>query len=117
MFLEKLFCNSFGFALLIVSMTVVLGLIVFLFMKKERGYETENFVEDKILENNTNNNVELVETVVQDVEETAKALLEYEILEGEDGFFRVRKVGVERTLRKLSTREEAEQFIKQKEGK
>jgi len=36
------------------------------------------------------------------------------IIESEDGFFRVRKIGNERTLRKFATRIEAENFIEKR---
>ena len=39
---------------------------------------------------------------------------DYEILAGEDGFFRVRKKGSERTLRKFATEAEAIDFIEKK---
>jgi hypothetical protein len=41
MFLEKLFGNTFGLIWLIVFLVVVLGLIVFLFIKKEKDIENE----------------------------------------------------------------------------
>ena len=124
MFLEKLFCNTFGLIWLVVVMVVVLGLIVFLFIKKEKVVE-ENIefqeADVKHVEEISNNKEEEEktvegETLIEEKDEV-KVASEYEVLESEDGFFRVRKFGSDRTLRKFSTKEEAVEFVKQKESK
>lgn len=121
MIIEKLFGNTFGMIWLVVFMVAVLGLIVFMFVKKDKVVTTEDHMEEVREETN-----EKVEEIVENTEDSSNAEelvaetsevpvnTEYEIIESEDGFFRVRKVGSERTLRKLSTRSEAEEYIKAK---
>lgn len=114
MFLEKLFGNTFGLILLIVFMIVVLGIIIFLFVVKEKDIVVINGIDEFVdeIENNSK-----VSELGSNLEENVDNKPEYEIIESEDGFFRVRKIGGERTLRKLSTREEAEEFVRQKENR
>jgi len=124
MFLEKLFGNTFGLIWLIVFMAIVLGLIVFLFVKKEKNEKEivgdEEKVERVVEETSTVEKEEkFEETVIDEVkmeENSVATTSEYEIIESEDGFFRVRKAGTERTLRKFATKEEAVEFVKQKEN-
>ena len=72
-------------------------------------------------EENADGDVGIIEEITVEEEkqpnEEVAVVSEYEILESDDGFFRVRKVGSERILRKLETKEEAQEFIKQKETK
>lgn len=119
MLLEKLFGNTFGLIWLIVVMVASLGLIVFLFSKKENNNikkEDVKSVEEISINKEVVEQAVNEEIVIEEKEEV-KVASEYEILESNDGFFRVRKVGSDRTLRKFSAKEEAVEFVKQKENK
>ena len=109
MFIEKLFGNTFGMVWLIIFLAAVLALMLWIILKKEK--------EEKIVEINEEVTPVVEEVPVEvkeEVKETVSNDSEYEIIESEDGFFRVRKVGSERTLRKLATRVEAENFIEKR---
>jgi len=117
MFLEKLFGNTFGLIWLIVFVVAVFALIAWLFVKKEKVVIEDKIEEivnnnDEIVEEATNNKEKVIEEKVEVKEEPISG--EYEIIESEDGFFRVRKIGNERTLRKFATRIEAENFIEKR---
>ena len=115
MFIEKLFGNTFGIVWLVVFALAMLGLIVWMFVKEDKEIEISdektNQVKQEIIKNE-----ELVENkkeeVTEDKKDNESFVSQYEIIESEDGFFRVRKIGGDRTLRKLSTKEEAEEYIK-----
>ena len=107
MFFDRLFGNVFGYIWLLILVVGIIALFLWVLLKKE---DKTSVLEEK--------EEVVVEEVVEDkknimVEETKKDS-EYEIIVGEDGFFRVRKVGSERTLRKFATRIEAENFIDKK---
>jgi len=119
MFIEKIFGNTFGMIWLVVFMVAVLGLIVFMFVKKDKVLDTEDEkhleVKDEPVDEVVENKEESENTQESTTESSEVTVnTEYEIIESEDGFFRVRKVGSERTLRKLATRSEAEEYIKAK---
>ena len=107
MFLENMFGNLFGLIWLIIFILGIAALIIWLFIKQnkvEEGEKTE-----------TSNDIEVVEEEkkVETVEE--KTISEgYEIVEV-DGFFKVRKKGSERTIRKFPTELEAINYVKEKE--
>lgn len=88
MLLDKLFGNVFGIVWLIIVMICVLVLIYCTIFKEKK-----------------------VELKKDDISS------EYLIEESKDGFFRVRKKDSERTIRKLASKEEAINFIKEKESK
>lgn len=136
MFLEKLFGNTFGYVWLIIFMVASLLLIVVLFAKKERtvnnavkevSVEKEEIIEEvkETLAENVVEPEKIVEEKVVMVEEvkveeglavdTVQDVINgYEIVKSVDGFYRVRKVGSDRTLRKVSTKIEAENFIEKR---
>ena len=121
MIIDKLFGNMFGMIFLVVFMLVVLALIIFMFLKKDNIEDVEEQINDNTHEDIVNEVVEdkenvssIQEVTVQSSESTSNS--EYEIIESEDGFFRVRKVGSERTIRKFSTRKEAVEYVKEKEN-
>ena len=122
MFIENLFGNVFGIIWLIIFLVAILALIFWVILKKEKEIVLEEKVEesnDEVVEEK-----EEVRTIwptpvmKKEVSEQTKkenvSNNDYEILESDDGFFRVRKVGTERTLRKFSTRVEAENFIEKR---
>ena len=131
MFIEKLFGNTFGLVWLIVFMVAVLALIVWMFVKKENKTVENKVVEEDVTNSmeilsdtvvsetseTVNEEVSSVADVEEVVVETKEEKFEtvaaepvvnvdndYEIVCSEDGFFRVKKVGNDRTLRKFSTR-------------
>ena len=115
MFLERLFGNTFGLIWLIIFVAGVLTLIIWMFAKKEVKVDNESNTEENIVEEQNQSIVENdFEENVETKEEKPVFNSEYEIIECEDGFFRVRKVGTERTLRKFSTKIEAENFIEKR---
>ena len=84
---------------------------------KERYVDKTEVVELHESEKTIDEEVSMSETVaVSEEKEVVNGALnsEYEIVESEDGFFRVRKIGGERTLRKFSNRFEAEDFIEKR---
>lgn len=114
MVIEKLFGNAFGIVWLIVFLVAIVALIVWIFIRKDKIVEeNENIVSQ--IENKEDEVVE--EKIIEEVIEENVINKEYEIIESEDGFFRVRKIGSERTLRKFSTKKEAEEFVEEKESK
>lgn len=115
MFLEKMFGNTFGLIWLVIFSLAILALIIWLFVKKDRIVKTDlvsNNMEEKV-EEKTEETAPIVEEVKEPVEEEKKS--SYEIVEI-DGFFKVRKVGSERTIRKFFTNEEALNYVKEKEN-
>ena len=111
MLIEKMFGNTFGMIWLIVFLVAIIALIVWLLMRKDRIIE-----EDSSIENKEDETIK-EEIVKEEAVEEKVVNKEYEIIESEDGFFRVRKIGSERTLRKFATSKEAEDFVKEKESK
>lgn len=115
MFLEKLFSNTFGLIWLAIFVVAAFVLIIWMFAKKENVSEYSEVKEVEPVSEQVEEK-EIVETkeevVIEQKEEAVNK--DYEILESEDGFFRVRKVGSDRTLRKFSTRIEAENFIEKR---
>lgn len=143
MFLEKLFGNIFGLIWLIVFTLGILALLVWMIIKKDKVISEEVVEEVKkeylkeeysgfLIEENENNKYEVKkdDRVLKtfDVVSDAKMFIDvlllreeenqkesvYEIVEI-DGFFKVRKKGSERTIRKFATLEEAEKYVKEKE--
>lgn len=143
MFLEKLFGNIFGLIWLIVFTLAILALLVWMIIRKDKVTCEEVVEEIKkeylkeeykgfLIEENENNKYEVkkddkvlktFDTVsdarmFSDVlllrEEESEKESVYEIVEI-DGFFKVRKKGSERTIRKFATLEEAEEYVKEKE--
>lgn len=115
MFLEKMFGNTFGLIWLVIFSLAILALIIWLFVKKDRIVKTDlvsNNMEEKV-EEKTEETAPIVEEVKEPVKEEKKS--SYEIVEI-DGFFKVRKVGSERTIRKFATNEEALNYVKEKEN-
>ena len=107
MFLENMFGNLFGLIWLIIFILGIAALIIWLFIKQNKVEEVEK--------NEISNDVDVVEEEkkVEVVEE--KTISEgYEIVE-QDGFFKVRKKGSERTIRKFATELEAINYVKEKE--
>lgn len=103
MLLDNLFGSTLGIVWLLIFTVAILGLLIWLFIKKDEKCE-EKIVE-KVVEDKTTVNEEPI------VENQNKV---YEVVESDDGFFRVIKVGTERTLRKFSTKKEAEDYIKER---
>lgn len=114
MLLEILFGSTFGLIWLIVFLVAILALIVWLFIKKEKDLENSNEKEEIINEKEEANVIEKEEIVEVKEEIKENVNNEYEILESDDGFFRVRKIGSERTLRKFATKMEAEDFVEKR---
>ena len=124
MFLEKMFGNTFGMIWLIIFSLAVLALIVWLLVKKDKAIAKTNVIKVEENEVVTTGEVkaqeEKKEEVIASVEEIKEENKEeknsvYEIVEV-DGFFKVRKIGSERTIRKFSTRKEAVEYVKEKEN-
>jgi len=137
MFLEKTFGNLFGIIWLIIFILAILGLLVWLFIKKEKveevekrelvkeqynGFSFEETEDGKFEVKKEDGNVVKTFDKLEDCKVFVDVLFlrsendsNYEIAE-EDGFFKVRKKGSERTLRKFKTEEEAENYIKEKES-
>ena len=126
MLLDKLFGNTFGMIWLIIFMVAILALFCWLLFfnkdNKEKNIidnKNEKEIENiKEIEGNSNEEIEgnvLVEE--QEVESKKSIFGNYEIIERKDGFFRVRKNGSDKILRKLSSREEAIQYIKERSVK
>ena len=118
MFLDKLFGNAFGVICLVVLMLAILVLLVWLFVKQDKVKIEEISdvrveVEGKIDVINENKE-ETVTVLTSEKKETVIIESEYDILEGEDGFFRVKKKGTERTLRKFATEMEAKDFVEKR---
>ncbi len=124
MLLEKLFGSTFGLIWLLIFIVVVFVLIIWLLIKKDNVCVNS----DEQVESTSNIDIneekevfaqenKVVEESKYENKEHVSPNSEYEIIESEDGFFRVRKVGTERTLRKFATMEEAKAFIKGKENK
>lgn len=115
MFLEKMFGNTFGLLWLAIFSLSILALVVWLFIKKDK------VVKNDLVSNNREEKVEeKIEVAAPIVEQTKEPIKEekksnYEIIEI-DGFFKVRKVGSERTIRKFATNEEALSYVKEKEN-
>ena len=117
MFFEKMFGNLFGYIWLLIFLAAVVALMLWVVLKKENKItvneeKAEDITEEAVVEEST---VKETPVIMEEVKtEENKDNNEYEIIESEDGFFRVRRVGNERTLRKFSTRIEAENFIDKK---
>lgn len=115
MLLEKMFGSVYGKIWLVIVLIAILTLIVYLLLRKEK-------VEELTIEESKEKNKE--EIVVEETTETQSVAKEQQnesvdygnfiIVESEDGFFRVRKKDNERTIRKFSTRVEAENYIEKR---
>lgn len=125
MFLEEMFGNIYGYIWLLIFLVAVVALALWIILKKEK--ETNDVIED---DNVSSEEVEVKEeiktiwptqVIKPKASEKTKEEIDtnnlYEIIESEDGFFRVKKKGNDRTLRKFSARIEAENFIDKKEIK
>ena len=138
MIIENMFKSLFGIIWLITFVLSVLALLIWLFVKKEKVAEENKKVLIKyeykcfLIEENESAKFEvkkLNEDKVYKIfekEEDAKIFIDvlflrsestsmYEIVE-QDGFYKVKKKGSERTVRKFNTEEEAEDYIKEKEN-
>ena len=141
MFLEKMFGNVFGIIWLVVFIVAVLSLLIWTFAKKEKVVKEtmeevkkeliKDTYKDFIIEENDEGKFEILKSdekinKVFDSFEDCKIFIDvillrrennssYEIIEI-DGFFKVRKKGNERTIRKFLTQEEAEDYVKEKES-
>ena len=139
MFLEKTFGNVFGIIWLLIFILAVLGLLVWLLIKKEKveivekrelikedynGFSFEETEDGRFEVKKEDGSVVKTFDKLEDCRVFVDVLLlrseiendsNYEIVES-DGFFKVRKKGSERTLRKFETEEEAENYIKEKES-
>lgn len=136
MIFEKMFGNLFGIIWLIIFILAILALLIWMFIKKNyflenggRNQEKELIKEiykDVLIEENKEGKFEIQKFgKIFDSVDDCKIFIDvlflrnennsnYEVFEAE-GFFKVRKKNSERTLRKFYTREEAEDFIKEKE--
>ena len=109
MIIENLFANTIGRVLLIAFCLLILVLLVWLLMeKKEKDTEKEEMDYEQS-ESNLSESANEVNKL-QPVEDISV----YEIVEIE-GSFKVRKKGSERTIRKFATKEEAANYVKEKE--
>lgn len=114
MFLEKMFGSVYGKIWLIILLVAILALIVFLLFKK--GKEEEPTIEESEEKNKEESVVEGT-TKPQSIVKEQDEIVDYGdfiIVESEDGFFRVRKKDNERTIRRFSTRVEAENYIEKR---
>ena len=138
MLLEKLFGNLFGLIWLLVFIGAIIFLIVWLFIKRDFVEKKEDVVKKELLRENyggflicenEEGKYELkkengILIKVFDSLEDAKVFVDVLLLRNENdsvyeiveigGFFKVRKKGSERTLRKFETEEEAENYVKEK---
>lgn len=124
MFIENLFGNVFGLVWLIIFLVAVVALIFWIILKKEKENIVIENVDEKLEIEEKEEVKEEIKTIwpkavvkQETIEQTKEKKVpdnEYEIVESEDGFFRVKKVGNERTLRKFSTRVEAENYIEKR---
>ena len=113
MLLDKIFGSVFGMVWLIVFLVAILGLLVWLLLKKEKvnvlEVKQDGAVNREIIEGKVDAN-----EVVDNISEQDNKI--YEIVESEDGFFRVKKVDSGKVLRKFGTKEEAQNYISEKEN-
>jgi len=144
MFFEKMFGNLFGMIWLIVFILGTLSLLVWMFVKKEKVAEVEEkqlikeVYNDFIIEENNEGKFEVkneedITVKVFDNIEDSKMFVDVLLLRNEshddielkdsnyeiveiNGFFKVRKKGSERTLRKFVTIEEAQNYVKEKDS-
>lgn len=112
MLFERMFGNIYGYIWLLIFLAAVVALILWIVFKKENNVKIVS--EEKKEEMVVKEAVVIEETSVAEEKKENNESNEYEIIESEDGFFRVKKVGNERTLRKFSTRIEALNFIDKK---
>lgn len=130
MFFEDTFGNIFGIIWLIIFIGGVVTLALWLIFREEKencNEVKEEIVNDSCKEKTENKEVEKEEketTEENKVEEKVvveeKKVVEevkYRIDSGEDGFFRVKKVGDNRTIRKFSTKLEAINYVNEKRNK
>ena len=97
-------------------MIAILSLIVWMFIKKDKNISDK----EKITANEelvVDKKEAIKEEFVESEKGESASNKEYEIIESEDGFFRVRKFGSERTIRKFISRDEANDFVNKKEIK
>lgn len=109
MYLEKIFSNLYGVIWLLVLLVSLLLLILFILLKKDKDVSEE--VEKEIIQPEEMNAASVEN---KDSCEEENKNREYEIIESDDGFYRVRKIGNDRTIRKFSTRMEAENYIEKR---
>ena len=116
MFFERMFGNIYGYIWLLIFLVAVIALVLWVLLKKENKIKVvnEENKEEIVTKEEVVEETPIKETVVIEEKKENNESNEYEIIESEDGFFRVKKVGNERTLRKFSTRIEAENFIDKK---
>lgn len=126
MLLEKIFANLYGVISLISLMVILLGIMMWVLLKKDTNNRQDNVLikeekEETVSVTDTTKEETVIET--PDVQQEKGIIAnvncdivntEYEIVESEDGFYRVKKVGNDRTLRKFSTRIEAENYIEKR---
>ena len=109
MFLEKIFGNLFGIIAIIVFVVAIIVLLIFEFLKKNDCEESELVKQVIVTKTKTIDN----ETVVEKSSDCENVFVDYEIVEIDD-FFKVRKKGSERTIRKFVTKDEALVYVKEK---
>ena len=107
MFLEKIFGNLFGIIAIVIFVFAVFVLLILEFLKK-KDYEESELVKQDVVE------TKIVDERVLEKNNVCEAVLgDYEIVEV-DGFFKVRKKGSDRTIRKFVTKDEALVYVKEK---
>ena len=113
MLLDKIFGSVFGMVWLIVFLVAILALLVWILLKKEKenvlGMKQEAKSSSEIVEEKV-----VASEVVDNVSQQDNKI--YEIIESGDGFFRVKKVDSGKVLRKFGTKEEAQNYVSEKEN-
>lgn len=140
MFLERIFGNLFGIIWLGIFTLAILILFIWLLLKKEKNNEIVNNEEKEyLMETYKEYVIEEKESGEFEVKKEGHILKSfnnfgdckifidvlllrdekreniYEIIEV-DGFFKVRKKGSERTIRKFNVLEDAQDYVKEKEN-
>jgi hypothetical protein len=135
MFIEKMFGNTFGMVWLIIFTLSIFALLVWSFIKKEKLFEIKK---ELVKENYNGFVIEEKDDLKFDVKKEDGSVLKtfnniadckvfvdvlllrnennsaYEIVKI-DGFFKVRKKESGRIIRKFTTEEDAENYIKERE--
>ena len=136
MFFEKMFGSLFGLIWLVIFIVAVFVLLIREIVRKEKVIKIEKELLKEVYKKNIieENEEGLFEIKKEDGSivktfstfEDCKVFIDvlllrkeevssYEIVEA-DGFFKVRKIGSSRTIRKFDTEEEAEMYVKEKES-
>lgn len=117
MFFEDTFGNIFGILWLVIFIGGIVALALWLIFREEKENvnavkeETVDDAQEEIVENQV-----VDEEMIEDKADEKRIVEEvrYRIDSGEDGFFRVKKVGDDRTIRKFSTKLEAINYVNEK---